>query len=178
MGKIKKKTPKYLKCITEYNISHCSCNNCPAKLFYDNEDKPINEGLGFINSDTIIVLPTYISTDEDKFCQTIDIIKEAYKKKYDLDALNYIYITPSIKCYYKSIAYNITDAVLEKCAIKTISEIARHNHKKIIFIGNSRSIEMYLPTNNFIINYVSAPYHLLDDDIDKETFINSINKYL
>ena len=165
---------KYKKYIGEFNTSHFSCNNCPAKLF--NNDKPfdnIEEGIGNINSSIMIVYPTYVSVNPKIFDKLTDIINDRYKEKYNIEALDVVYITPVIKCFCNNANYNIKDTILNKCAIKTISEYVRHNcHKKIIFLGDSKEIEMYLPNNISIIEHIPCPYDIFIDEAQKNIFLN------
>ena len=165
---------RYIKHIGEFNTNHFTCKDCPAKLF--NDDKPfdnIEEGIGNINSSIMIVYPTYVSVNPKLFDELTDIINNKYKETYHIGALLQLYITPVIKCYCPNANYNIKDTILSKCAIKTISEYIRHNcHTKIIFLGDSNEIEIYLPNNISIIEYIPCPCDIFNNEAQKEQFLN------
>lgn len=175
MGKIKKEENKYIKMISEYNINHFTCNDCPAKLFYS-EDKPINIGVGNPNSNTMIILPIYISVNELLFNKIIDIINEAYKTKYSVSVCFNIYITPVIKCFCDKLKYDINNVLLNKCAIKTKSEIARFKPTKIIYLGDSKDIDIILEDYNCCKKCINCPCTIFNNYYPKikEKFINAL----
>lgn len=177
MGR-KLKEEKYLRYITNYNITHYSCDNCPAKLFQEIEDKPITSGIGNICSNTIIIYPTYVSINSKLFDRLTDIIRNRYKEKYDTDLLNCIYITPVIKCYCNNANYNIKNAILNKCAIKTLSEIVDHNnHTKIIYLGDAKDIDIIIPNNLYKIR-LDCPFPIFNLEEEQEEFLTELFKYI
>ena len=170
----------YIKMLTEYNTTHFSCNDCPAKLVNDGEEY-ICKGIGNINSNTMIIYPTYVSINRNKFNELTDIICDAYFNKYGISALESIYITPIIKCYIKKTSYDITGAILEKCAIKTISEYINHGcPSKIICLGDSKDIEMLFPRQVPSIYKIPCKYLIFskNDDTYKNMFIDELMKIL
>lgn len=170
----KRKEYKYSKMITDYTINHFTCMDCPAKLFQDNPNKPINKGIGNINSNTIILLPTYISINEKIFNSFIELIDEEYKKKYNVSILQNIYITPIIKCFYGNNKYDMRDTVLAKCTCKTISEVVQHNsHYKYIYLGDSKDIRMFMPINVMIYE-IACPCCIFIDELCKIELLNKL----
>lgn len=166
--------------LTGYDITHFSCNDCPAKLVNDGQ-KYICKGIGNINSNAMIIYPTYVSVNKNKFNELTDIICDAYFAKYGINALEHIYITPVIKCYIKQTPYDITGAILEKCAIKTISEYINHGcPNKIICLGDSKDIVMLFPKKVGIIHKIPCRYAIFskNDDTYKNMFIDELMKIL
>ncbi|AXH74520.1 MAG: hypothetical protein KNU04_gp67 [crAssphage sp. isolate ctbg_1] len=166
----------YIKMLTDYNTTHFSCNNCPAKLVNYGQEY-ICKGIGNINSNTMIIYPTYISINRNKFNELTDIICNAYFNKYGISALEHIYITPVIKCYIKETPYDITGAILEKCAIKTISEYINHGYpNKIICLGDSKDIAMLFPKQASIIYKIPCKYLIFskNDNTHKNAFISEL----
>lgn len=170
----------YIKMLTEYNTTHFSCNDCPAKLV-NNGQEYICKGIGNINSNTMIIYPTYVSVNKNKFNELTDIICDNYFDKYGISALENIYITPVIKCYIKKTPYDITGAILEKCAIKTISEYINHGcPSKIICLGDSKDIAMLFPKKVNAIYEIPCRYTIFDKNniISRNMFILELMKIL
>lgn len=169
---------RYKRYESVYTISHYSCNDCPVKLF--TKDTVIHGGIGNPMSNTMIVYPMYISSSEHRFAELTDIICQAYKNKYNINPLESIYITPVIKCRYKTSRLLNHNQIIEKCAIKTISEFVNYDgFKKVIFIGDSINISLSFPIKIPYPIHIKCPYKLLDGDNDeRKQFINELIKYI
>lgn len=177
MGKINNSI-KYTKYMTDYTTNHFSCNNCPAKL-YNNGENCIRGGIGYNCSDIMIVYPTYVSINEKLFNKLTNIIYEAYKEKYSIDVLDRIYITPSIKCFCKGLRKDATSVILEKCAVKTISELSRNSYTKtIIFLGDSYDITLLIDNIKILYVNINCPFAIFNDDKAKDKFINQLMNFL
>lgn len=161
--------------VSNYNTNHFSCHNCPAKLFNDGVQE-IYTGVGNPNSICCIILPTYISTNEILFNEFIHLVNDEYKKRYDIQLVETVYVTPSIKCYCKNANYNVAYTMLEKCAIKTQSEIYNNKFSKFIFLGDAKDLLMYLNVTNYY--EVGCPYNLFINENDRETFLKLLFKVL
>lgn len=170
-----KKYLNYIKTLTEFTTEHCSCHNCPAKLFNEKEDY-ICSGIGNRGSICCIILPTYISTNIKLFNEIINLINEAYKEKYNIGLLETVYITPSIKCFVDGCSYKVSHTMLEKCAVKTQSEFYNNNFTKIIFLGDSKDLLMYLNVPSY--HHLGCPYNIFVDDNEKNTFLKLLFKVL
>lgn len=169
---------KYKRYESAYTINHYSCNNCPVKLF--TKDKIIHGGIGNPMSNTMIVYPTYISVSEHRFNELTNIICQAYRDKYSVNPLESIYITPVIKCRYKTSRLIDNSLIIEKCAVKTISEFVNYNgFKKVIFIGDSINITLSFPVKIQYPIHIKCPYKILNGMNDeRKEFINELSKYI
>lgn len=169
---------KYIKQNSSYTTDHCSCNNCIAKMFLNNVEDIIKAGIGATITDTVIVYPTYISVNNKLFDEFTDIIVTEFKNKRSSDILERYYITPCIKCFIPNSSYNINKDVLNKCIIKTISEIANKRYiKNVILLGDSIDLKMYI-NDNINIYSVYTPYDLFKNDNRKKMFLDELFKII
>lgn len=168
---------KYDKYKTPYNTTHFSCKGCIANLICNPANRIIRAGIGNVNSNVAIVLPTYLSYNEKAFNEFISFLIDSYKEKYNKDLLDEVYITPVIKCFYTSYNYDITDNVLSHCCVKTISEIVKHNsHNKIILIDDAICLDMLISYTHCHVYTVSCVRDILRNNNAKRILLYKLFK--
>lgn len=106
------------------------CSECPLKI-YANDKDTIIFGTGNINSNTIMILPSYDVKANINYNTILKIVQDSYKNIKGTNLLEDCYVTRSIKCLDKT-DFNLEDSAINYCLNNLIYEIFRINPNKII----------------------------------------------
>lgn len=123
------------------------CKHCPLRI-YAGKNETITYGVGNINSNVIIVLPTYdVKADKD-YNTILKLLLDTYKEYIGRDLLEDAYITRIVKCY-KNSPYNLIEQAIPSCIFHTSYEIIKHQGKYVVFMGNTKiHIDLYHAEHN------------------------------
>jgi hypothetical protein len=113
-----------------YISSLNTCSECPLKIYADDKDTIIF-GTGNINSNTIMILPSYDVKAGINYNTILKIVQDSYKNIKGTNLLEDCYVTRSIKCLDKT-DFNLEDSAINYCLNNLIYEIYRINPNKII----------------------------------------------
>lgn len=113
-----------------YISSLNTCSECPLKI-YANDKDTIIFGTGNINSNTIMILPSYDVKADINYNTILKIVQDSYKNIKGTNLLEDCYVTRSIKCLDKT-DFNLEDSAINYCLNNLIYEISRINPNKII----------------------------------------------
>ena len=142
------------------------CNNCIAKLYYD-ENEHLKYGFGSLFPKIIIVLPprAYNNRIYDNY------IKEIFK---DIVDLKYEYITYHHKC---KCDVNVNDYI-DKCSQFLLHEINKLKPNIIIFFGVKIPQQLFDADINFKLYYFKDIYSITFNDNELNIFREQIKKIL
>lgn len=120
---------KYLE--TKLFIKHFrGCNQCPHKVYAKANDT-ITFGIGNINSDIFIILPSYDIKYKKDYKSLLKILRDTYTKLTNKELFDEAYITRSIKCFTNT-SYDVNSTALNYCAFHIKYEVGRIKPKKVI----------------------------------------------
>lgn len=177
-GKRKKDIIKHSK--TMFVISQfADCSDCPLKI-YAKPNETITYGVGNINSNVMIVLPTYdINADKD-YNTILKILIDTYKEHTGKNLLEDAYITRIVKCY-KNSPYNLIESAIDNCIIHVSYEILKFKGKYVIYTGNTfEAINDYHIANKidiydkFQLTMYSPAVMYYNNNTNKENFIKQL----
>lgn len=177
--KRKKDIIKHIK--TMFVINQFSkCEHCPLRI-YAKENETITYGVGNINSNVIIVLPTYDANADKDYNTILKLLLDTYKEHIGKNLLEDAYITRIVKCY-KNSPYNLIDSAIHYCIFHTSYEIMRINAKHVIFAGDTvkKYIDAFHSSNNIStfgkISYTmySPAVMFYDNETIKNNFIEQL----
>lgn len=159
------------------------CEHCPLRI-YAKENETITYGVGNINSNVIIVLPTYDANADKDYNTILKLLLDTYKEHIGKNLLEDAYITRIVKCY-KNSPYNLIDSAIHYCIYHTSYEIMRINARHVIFAGDTikKYIDAFHSSNNIStfgkISYTmySPAVMFYDNETIKNNFIEQL-KYI
>ena len=156
-----KKSSKRKKDIIEHSktmfvINQFSkCEHCPLRI-YAKENETITYGVGNINSNIIIVLPTYDANADKDYNTILKLLLDTYKEHIGRNLLEDAYITRIVKCY-KNSPYNLIDSAIPYCIHHVSYEIIKHQGKYVVFMGGTKThIDLYHAKHNIHLYHKCA----------------------
>lgn len=108
------------------------CSQCPLKL-YAKDDEKIMLGVGNINTNTIIVLPSYDIKAGIGYTTLLQILQDAYREIKGTDVFEECYVTRSIKCFNKT-DFNLEKDAIKSCIVNLFYECSRLTPTKVIIL--------------------------------------------
>lgn len=156
------------------------CEHCPLRI-YAKENETITYGVGNINSNIIIVLPTYDANADKDYNTILKLLLDTYKEHIGRNLLEDAYITRIVKCY-KNSPYNLINSAIHYCIYHTSYEIFRINAKHVIFAGDTvkKYIDAFHSSNN-ISTFGKTSYTMYSPAVmfyDNETIKNNFIEQL
>ena len=155
------------------------CQDCPLKI-YSKPNETITYGVGNINSNVMIVLPTYdVNADKD-YNTILKLLIDSYKKYIGKNLLEDVYITRIVKCY-KNSPYNLINGAINSCLIHVSYEILKHKGKYVVYSGGTfEDINNYHTNHNINIynkthlTMYSPAVMYYDNETIKNNFIEQL----
>lgn len=155
------------------------CSKCPLKLYAKKNDT-IVFGTGNINTDTIMILPSYDVKAKIGYNTILNIIRKVYNHIKGTELLEDCYVTRSIKCLNKT-DFNLEKDAIKHCITNLFYEISRINPKKlIIFDKHLYDFGLYrCNQGKFIVKTCVSPAVMYYDNQNlKDVFIKQLTESL
>ena len=155
------------------------CSKCPLKLYAKKNDT-IVFGTGNINTDTIMILPSYDVKAKIEYNTILNIIRKVYNHIKGTELLEDCYVTRSIKCLNKT-DFNLEKDAIKHCITNLFYEISRINPKKlIIFDKHLYDFGLYrCNQGKFIVKTCVSPAVMYYDNQNlKDVFIKQLTESL
>lgn len=171
------------------DVEHCSslihikdaivCSKCPLKLYAKKNDT-IVFGTGNINTDTIMILPSYDVKAKIGYNTILNIVRKVYQHIKGTELLEDYYVTRSVKCVNKT-DFNLEKDAIKHCITNLFYEISRINPKKlIIFDKHLYDFGLYrCNQGKFIVKTCVSPAVMYYDNQNlKDIFIKQLTEAL
>lgn len=171
------------------DIEHCSsliyikdaivCSKCPLKLYAKKNDT-IVFGTGNINTNTIMILPSYDVKAKIGYNTILNIIRKVYQHIKGTELLEDYYVTRSVKCVNKT-DFNLEKDAIKHCITNLFYEISRINPKKlIIFDKHLYDFGLYrCNQGKFIVKTCVSPAVMYYDNQKlKDIFVKQLTEAL
>lgn len=178
-----------LKDNNKMDVEHCNsiihikdaivCSKCPLKLYAKKNDT-IVFGTGNINTDTIMILPSYDVKAKIGYNTILNIIRKVYNHIKGTELLEDYYVTRSVKCVNKT-DFNLEKDAIKHCITNLFYEISRINPKKlIIFDKHLYDFGLYrCNQGKFIVKTCVSPAVMYYDNQNlKDIFVQQLTEAL
>lgn len=171
------------------DIEHCGsiihikdaivCSKCPLKLYAKKNDTIIF-GTGNINTDTIMILPSYDVKAKIGYNTILNIVRKVYNHIKGIELLEDYYVTRSVKCVNKT-DFNLEKDAVKSCIHTILYEIGCIKPKKVIIFDKQLYGFNFYNYNlgNFAIKTVISPGVMYYDNQNlKDIFVKQLTEAL